>query len=198
MNQSQKPQIPKQKTPPPSKGQPSDEETIIKNTIKNTFLIGIFLFLFCTLLALQITNYASYSQEQQSKLLTLKNQNQDTSVLKQDYNAVKKEAEIINASLPNKENIIDLVSSLETIALENNFKAQLSFEKSQPQKDKQGFTLIPFKMLFTGNIQDLISYLYQLEKLPYFVKISKITSQNLKGLKSEGQYFLDANLYIFQ
>ncbi len=176
----------------------SQEEARVEKTLKKTALISIFLLLCCVFLYLQISNYSQAGQEKQSKLLTLKNQDQNALTLKQDYNNVKRQAQIITSSLPNKENIVEFVSSLENITFENKYNAQLSFGKNQPQKDAQGFTLIPFKILFTGNLSSLSSYLSQLEKLPYFVKISKITSQNLKGLKSEGQYSLDASLYIFK
>ena len=176
----------------------SQEEIKIKKTLKNTTLSSLFLLLLSIFFLLEIKNYARFSQEQQSKLLTLKNQGQNTTALRGDYNTVKKEAEIINSSLPNKENIVDFVSSLETIALDYNFAAQLSFEKSLPQKDSKGLTFVPFKIQFTGSLDNLTNYLNLVEKLPYFVKISKITAQNLKGFAGTNQYFLEANLSIFQ
>lgn len=115
----------------------------------------------------------------------IKNREEISNKIKADFEQVNPNYEnIILGALPSVYNILPLVDEIDKIAKDNNLDQEINF--GQPEKLPVTSEQIKISMIgFTINLknvypENLISYLEDFEKLPYFASI------NSMGLSGQG------------
>lgn len=124
-------------------------------------------------------------------------QKQSAQKIISDLKATEEKSQIINASLPDKKNllkVIELIEALGSIAKVQNFK----FESEEPLKDTKGNIYLPLNLVLEGSLSQTMSALNQLEKSPYLLQTTQTLIESPKGLADHILVNTSLNLYVRQ
>jgi hypothetical protein len=104
----------------------------------------------------------------------------------------KQQTELINQALPNEQEFIQFVQTLELIAGEAATNSQFEFESLKRISDKN---LIPVRITMTTTSSGFSEFLSKAEKLPYLFQVNEIEASSL-GEEDIWQYRLNGIIYV--
>ncbi|MEK7538802.1 MAG: hypothetical protein AAB552_03090 [Patescibacteria group bacterium] len=125
------------------------------------------------------------------------------------FSTIRHDAEIIGTNNTLMEraflssgNILEFTDALETLALKTSVVQGFRFGTPQPTTIGAPFTIaaVGYDISFPANVSNLITYLKEFERLPYFTKIIGISfsSQSASGWKDSGTTSFHAVFYTKQ
>lgn len=154
----------------------------------------------------KITDVGSKLEEKRTGAVILENKSKSIQKLKQDFDAIGNNDQLIENGLINIEDISEFINVLENLAVENNAKQTLKFslptkldtrgEKSTP--NTSNIYNISYTISLTANVYDLITYMEAFEKLPYFTEISGVTISSPLNWENDSSISIQAKLYAKQ
>lgn len=138
--------------------------------------------------------------QKQTAYLILTKQSETTTTLQETFKKIGDGDKQIELALPSPENVVDFVGSLESIASQTSLPQTLKFGNivTSPAADSaKTFSALDYTITLAGNSTTLISYLRQLERLPYFTGIADlaIASTTPLGWDSNSLITIQAKLY---
>jgi len=138
----------------------------------------------------KIKNNKNIINQQYSKLRQLIEKGQVTSRIKNDFELVKNGLDSIGKIFLTNGDELEFITSLESVARENNVEQDISFNLSD-FSDINGYKTIPLKISASGNPENIISYINQIEALDYYINFNDIEilnkgySTNIKRYSSQ-------------
>lgn len=125
------------------------------------------------------------------------------------FSTVRRDAEIIGTNNTLMEraflssgNILEFTDALETLALKTSVAPGFRFGTPQPTTITAPFTIaaVEYDISFPTSVSNLITYLKEFERLPYFTKIAGVSfsSQSASGWKDAGTASFHAIFYTKQ
>lgn len=143
----------------------------------------------CVFLAAKIDKVSRSLQQQRILTLVMEKRSETLSKLKDDFKITGGAEEKINDALPPADNILDFVAALEALAKDNSVVQILSFESPSNLTINYGINI-------SGNVDSLINYLKDFEKLPYFTGVSGLNLTAPNGdWRSNSSATLAAKVY---
>lgn len=156
-------------------------------------------------LSTQINTINATIAEKKEMNYLISNREEVDRKIKTDFQAVDpKYKEKIIESLPSVYNILPFVDAMESLSKKYSFKQTLSFSQPAPAPEISGslsLLAINFNLAIEEtNIDGLIAYLKDFEKLPYFVSINSINylGQGDGGWKENSSINISGRLYVHQ
>jgi len=143
-----------------------------------TLIIGV---VTLVILGMQITKYRERIQQAQS--LTAAGQNVQKNFeenLRAYQETHEKRIQAIQNVRPKKEDVIvPFVNALETIGQTHNISINISnIETNAEQLKKEASPFVQYLLSLDTEYKTAIAFLQEIEKLPYFIKISSFSFQN--------------------
>lgn len=129
-------------------------------------------------LSTQISKISTQAAKDRNFIATLNERTARQTALKQEIEMIGTNDTAIRDAFPPSNNILELITALESIALRNGIKqAPLHFSSPAPLSTVGTFTseTIRYENTLSVNIGTFIKYLKDFEKLPYFTKINALS-----------------------
>ncbi len=128
---------------------------------------------------LNINSKVSEVREQRAHLEALNNRDQSYAQLQSDFEQVEHNYHEVIRALPDQENFIDFIVSLEEQAKQKNVDINIVFAQEPQVEGSQ----LSFVLEASGQINDVLKYLVDIKDQPYYIQIdslnlSKITAKN--------------------
>jgi len=103
-----------------------------------------------------------------------------------NYQTVKSQIYLLDDFFINEEESINFVDSLENIADNNNVLQNASL-LTENKEIKNFYSIIPIQISVSGSLEDLLSYLKDLENLDYYINIKKleIMENSMKNISNK-------------
>lgn len=117
---------------------------------------------------------------------------QTTRELANAYGAVESSIAVISNAMPMADNVVDFQAALESIARKYSLQQVVAF--GSPSGDQK---TIDCDITLTGNINSLVKYLEDYEKLPYLASINSIGFQTKDSMGWEGDSVISMKGTIF-
>lgn len=150
-------------------------------------------------LANQITHLTENVLRNRQLASTLEARTELFSNLKRDTTIVGTNDTVISNAFVPSDNILDFISSLESIALKNGVTQTFRFETPATARIDAPFTIesIAYANTLNTNTLTFSNYLKEFERLPYFTKIDSFTisSQDKTGIRNASTASIRATLY---
>lgn len=161
--------------------------TIILIILLNGVALAGWLYLFSIL-----KGQNDLAKEEQQKIAVSEKKFQNSNSLKGLMNEIVGEKQKIDSVFLDKENIINFIENLESIADKTGASIKISSININNQ-DKKGLSL-QFKL--AGNFNQLFQYLVLLENLPYLIDIERVDFRNLAPNEWEANFEILVNSFM--
>ncbi|HEV8601470.1 MAG TPA: hypothetical protein VGQ87_02620 [Patescibacteria group bacterium] len=178
------------------------EKQLLYKIIRNLSLLGVVFVLSLIITGLigrQITKISNSVYQKQKLASVLEKRSENLIRLSDDLKRVDDADQKINDAFPTSDNILDFVSAMEKVAMENSIKQSIRFGSAAPipaVSENLQFSALDYTLTLTGDIKLLTSYLRDFEKLPFVTSISSITVNSSNGWTNESQIGIQAKVYI--
>ncbi|MFA6098512.1 MAG: type 4a pilus biogenesis protein PilO [Patescibacteria group bacterium] len=135
----------------------------------------------------EINKFSDQIYDNRVKLAIYEQQRENIETTRQDYNKIKNDLDKISKIFINQNEILDLISSFELIATNNEIAQNIDIKPN----DNEIAETFNFEITASGNWNNLLLYFSNLEHLDYFVEIS-----NLNILEQNNQITLNFSASI--
>lgn len=161
--------------------QSSKKKTFI---ILIAFLIVCFSLIFFVVLPLVEKVYREKDLLEEEKL-TLERDKQNVERYKKDLDYLEKKTSLSEELIINEDNRLKLIEDLEKIAVEQNLELNIeTFSKTTSNKKvKKEETKISLKLNLTGEYQNFMKFLYQLQNFRYPIEVDSFEIENFDDSK---------------
>jgi len=137
----------------------------------------------------KITDLNTSIHDKRVKLASYQQQRENIEKTQQDYNEIKKDIDAINKVFVDETQILDLISSLESIADENGVAQQFDIAPIDPLVEEK---LYPMNIVLNGTWNNLIAYIHAMEELNYYIVIDDL---NFTSFNNELSLAMSAKVY---
>jgi Tfp pilus assembly protein PilO len=121
------------------------------------------------------------------KMRSLLTQGQNIVKNKNNLSVVESELGLLEATSLKIGEELNFITDLEKTAARNNIEQKITFNNLEVVEDIDGAKAIPISLYLTGGTREIMSYINDLEKLDYYVNITRI-SLSANGASSEGKH----------
>lgn len=119
----------------------------------------------------QINSYNDEIYDQRVQLTIQKQQRENIEKTQLDYNKIKNEVDKISKVFIQKDNTLDLISDLETIAAQKNIEQKIAITSNSETAPSNTLDL---EISLTGPFTAIVQYLVELERFDYYVVIDNL------------------------
>lgn len=179
------------------------EKQFIKDIVGNLIKIAVILIVCGIVIGVfsrLIYKISSSIYEKEGLALLLEKRSENLVKLKTELDKIGNADLTIENAFPDSNNVLEFVSTMESLASTYSIKQTLKFGNSVPAPGlgttEMEFLVIDYNLNLAGNINILINYLKDFEKLPYFTTISSFTITSGTDWFNESQIGIQAKLYL--
>jgi len=115
----------------------------------------------------------SQIHEQREKLDKLLSQGQSVRENQKNVQAVKSEINILQEIWLNSGEELEFITDLESAAEKNNLQQTITFDNTQAN-EKKGNKIIPLELQLSGSLENILTYLAQIEAFDYYINFQNI------------------------
>lgn len=145
----------------------------------------------------RIESAAHKIYEKRSMLTALEFRENNSLALSANYPIVRDNLPILEKALPDKDNVTEAVSAIDSLAQETGNMQVLEFKPLVETMSADTIESVAFTATLTGNIWSFGDYLDKLKKLPYFIEIISVNLSGDTGVSGPGgKMNIAAKLYI--
>lgn len=143
----------------------------------------------------------NYSSAEKKRLTAIIEKRSETiTKIKNDLVVIGNGEEKIKNALPGIDNILNFVSALENTANKNLLQSSYKFGIPAPYLKQENLEILSvnYNLNVNGTISTLISYLKDIEKLPYFTNIESVNFNSHAGWDNNSTISFQAKLFVKQ
>lgn len=148
----------------------------------------------------KITETAARVEQARELSRSLEQQTELVSLIRRDGEIVGTNKTLIEGAFLSSDDILNFTSALEKLAENHSFVPYFRFGTPTlaPIETPIPLAVIPYDLTIPHGLANLITYLKDFERLPYFTKINSITfsTENAGGWTTGGSASLGASLYV--
>ncbi len=137
----------------------------------------------------KITDLNTSIHDKRVELASYQQQRENIEKTQQDYNQIKKDVDTINKVFVDETKILDLISSLESIADENGIAQQFDIAPIDPLAEEK---IYPMQIVLNGTWNNMVTYILATEELDYYIVIDDL---NFTSFNNELSLALSAKVY---
>ncbi len=179
------------------------EKQFIRSIVVNLVKVAVILILAGLVIGVfskLIHRISSSIYEKEGLALLLEKRSENLIKIKSELDKIGNPEQTIENAFPNSDNVLEFVSSMESLAATYSIKQTLRFGNSVPAPELAtadlNFLVIDYNLTLAGNINILINYLKDFEQLPYFTAINSFTITSGTDWFNESQIGIQAKLYL--
>lgn len=129
------------------------------------------------------------------QLLAFEQKSSSLVQLQETYQTIGNEINLIDQALPNKEKMVDFISSLEREASSSGIQTKISFANEQVVSE-DNLKSVSFTLSLKGSFYKLVDYLERIEGLPQVILVDKVSIQSPAGIEGENNANLVLKIYL--
>lgn len=154
----------------------ANKKTIIWFGATAVVLVAIILLLIIPLIK-SVNSMTKDHYDKRVKLAILQKQSSNIAAMKSDYSKIQDDIKKISQVFILKKETLTFISTLENMAAQNNVTQKIQLEGikiSDLEQETKEVKQLPIQLTLSGDFNNLVKYLNQLESLTYYINFNKL------------------------
>ena len=143
-----------------------------------------------------LPGFAKDVAKKKKQVAALREEEKNLPSLANELSAKSDKIVLLNKSFPARKELVLVVQTLDTLALQAGVSATLHFESEQPTKDSQGDTILPISISIEGDFEKNRDFISSILHNRYLYNLELVDGKAPNGLKGDNMVLVKGKLYV--